>query len=92
MERACKIVKTIFLALVRFVELIVRTYVFLIHPIIFVLVSLLLAAFKGPKSKPTYEERLNEWWCLLIIGFIDKYEEFTDWLDKRLLPLEDKTE
>lgn len=90
MERASKIVKTIFLALVRFVELIVRTYVFLIHPIIFILVSLLLAAFKGPKSKPTYEERLNDWWCILIINFIDKYEELTDWLDKKLLNKEEE--
>lgn len=89
MERADKIVKTIFLALVRFVELIVRTYVFLIHPIIFVLVSLLLAAIKGPNSKPTYEERLNDWWCILIINFIDRYEEFTYWLEKKLLNLEE---
>ncbi len=90
MERADKIAKTIFLALVRFVELIVRTYVFLIHPIIFVLVSLLLAAIKGPNSKPTYEERLNDWWCILIINFIDRYEEFTYWLEKKLLNLEEE--
>lgn len=90
MERTIKIVKTIFFVLVRFVELIVRTYVFLIHPIIFVLVSLLLAAIKGPNSKPTYEERLNDWWCILIINFIDRYEEFTYWLEKKLLNLEEK--
>ena len=92
MERAGKIVKTIFLTLVRFVELIVRTYVFLIHPIIFVLVSLILATFKGSESKPTYEERLNDWWCLLIIGFIDKYEEFTEWLDGKLLNIIEDSE
>lgn len=90
MERTIKIVKTIFFVLVRFVELIVRTYVFLLHPIIFVLASLLLAAFKGPNSKPTYEERLNDWWCILIINFIDKYDEFTDWVDKKLLNLEEE--
>lgn len=90
MERTIKIVKTIFFVLVRFVDLIVRTYVFLIHPIIFVLISLLLAAFKGSNSKLTYEERLNDWWCILIINFIDKYDEFTDWLDKKLLNLEEE--
>lgn len=84
MERTIKIVKTIFFVLVRFVELIVRTYVFLIHPLIFVLVALILAAFKGPNSKPTYEERLNDWWCILIIKFIDKYDELADWIDKKL--------
>lgn len=90
MKRAGKIVKTIFLGMVRLIELIVRTYVFLLHPIIFVSVSLLLAAFKGPESKPTYEERLNDWWCILIIDFIDKYEEFTNWLDKKLLNIEEE--
>ena len=90
MDRAKRIAKTILLVLVRFIEIAIRTYVFLIHPIIFVLVSLLLAAFKGPKSKPTYEEHLNDWWCTLIINFIDKYEELTDWLDKKLLNKEEE--
>ena len=85
MERAYLIVKTTFLGIVRFVELIIRTYVFLVHPIIFVFISLILAAFKVPKSKRTYEERVNDWWYVLIIDFIDKYEEFTDWLDKKIL-------
>lgn len=84
MERTIKIVRTIFFVLVRFVELIVRTYVFLIHPLIFVFVALILAAFKGPNSKPTYDERLNDWWCVLIIKFIDKYDELADWIDEKL--------
>ena len=84
MDRAKRIAKTILLVLVRIIEITVRSYVFLIHPIIFVLVSLLLATFKGPNSKPTYEERLNDWWCILIIKFIDKYDELADWIDKKL--------
>lgn len=84
MERTIKIVKTIFFVLVRFVELIVRTYVFLIHPIIFVLVSLLLAAIKGPNSSATYEERIGDWRKCLIIDFIDWYDDIKDWVEKKL--------
>lgn len=90
MDRAIRIAKTILLVLVRFIEIVLRTYVFLIHPLIFVLVALILAAFKGPNSSATYEERLNDWWCILIINFIDKYDEFTDWVDKKLLNLEEE--
>ena len=58
MDRVKRIAKTILLVLVRIIEITVRSYVFLIHPIIFVVVALILAAFKGPDSKPTYEERI----------------------------------
>ena len=84
MDRAIRIAKTILLVLVRFIEIVLRTYVFLIHPIIFVLVSLLLAVFKGPNSKPIYEERLNDWCKCLIVDFIEQYDDVQDWVEKKL--------
>ena len=84
MERTIKIVKTIFFVLVRFVELIVRTYVFLIHPLIFVFVALILAAFKGLNSSATYEERIGDWSKCLIMDFIDWYDDKKDWVEKKL--------
>lgn len=84
MNRAKRIAKTIFLVLVRIIEITVRSYVFLIHPIIFVVVALILAAFRGPESKPTYEERIGDWCNLLIVDFIDWYDDMQDWVEEKL--------
>lgn len=84
MDRAKRIAKTILLVLVRIIELVVRTYVFLIHPIIFVVVALILAAFKGSDSKPTYEERIGDWCKCLIMDFIDWYDDVQDWVEEKL--------
>lgn len=84
MERVKRIAKTLLLVLVRTIEIIVRSYVFLIHPIIFVVMALILAAFKGPKSKPTYEERIGDWCKCLIMDFIDWYDDVQDWVEERL--------
>lgn len=84
MDRVKRIAKTILLVLVRIIEITVRSYVFLIHPLIFVVVALILAAFKGPKSKPTYEERIGDWCKCLIMDFIDWYDDVQDWVEERL--------
>ena len=84
MDRAIRIAKTILLVLVRVIEIVLRTYVFLIHPLIFVLVALILAAFKGPQSKSTYEERIGDWCKCLIVDFIDQYDDVQDWVEKKL--------
>ena len=84
MDRAKRIAKTIFLVLVRIIEIVVRAYVFLIHPLIFVLLALILAAFKGPESKFTYEERIEDWCKCLIMDFIDWYDDVQDWVEEKL--------
>ena len=84
MDRVKRIAKTILLVLVRFIEIVVRTYVFLIHPLIFVLVALILAAFKGPNSSATYEERIGDWSKCLIMDFIDWYDAVQDWVEEKL--------
>ena len=84
MDRAKRIAKTIFLVLVRIIEIVVRAYVFLIHPLIFVLLALILAAFKGPESKFTYEERIEDWCKCLIMDFIDWYDDVQAWVEERL--------
>ena len=84
MDRAIRIAKTILLVLVRFIEIVLRTYVFLIHPLIFVFVALILAAFKGPNSSATYEERISDWCKCLIVDFIDWYDDIKDWVEKKL--------
>lgn len=84
MNRAKRIAKTLLLVLVRIIEITVRAYVFLIHPIIFVVVALILATFKGSDSKPTYEERIGDWCKCLIMDFIDWYDDVQDWVEERL--------
>jgi len=84
MNRAKRIAKTILLVLVRIIEITVRSYVFLIHPLIFVIVALILAAFKGSDSKPTYEERIGDWSKCLIMNFIDWYDDVQDWVEEKL--------
>ena len=88
MDRAKRIAKTILLVLMRFIEIELRTYVFLIHPLIFVIVALvvalILAAFKGPQSKSTYEERIGDWCKCLIMDFIDWYEAVQNWVEEKL--------
>lgn len=84
MERAKRIAKTLLLVLVRIIEIAVRSYVFLLHPIIFVVVALILAAFKGSDSKPTYEERIGDWCKCLIMDFIDWYDDVQDWVEEKL--------
>lgn len=84
MDRAIRIVKTILLVLVRFIEIVLRTYVFLIHPLIFVLVALFLAAFKGPNSSATYEERIGDWCKCLIMDFITWYDAVQNWVEEKL--------
>ncbi len=84
MDRAKRIAKTLLLVLVRFIEIVLRTYVFLIHPLIFVLVALILAAFKGPNSSATYEERIGDWCKCLIVDFIDWYDDIKYWVEKKL--------
>ena len=84
MDRAKRIAKTLLLVLVRTIEITVRSYVFLIHPIIFVVVAIILAAFKGSDSKPTYEERIGDWCKCLIMDFIDRYDDVQDWVEERL--------
>ena len=83
MDRAKRIAKTLLLVLVRTIEITVRSYVFLIHPIIFVVVAIILAAFKGPNSSATYEERIGDWCKCLIMHFIEWYEEVQDWIEKK---------
>lgn len=84
MDRAIRIAKTIALVVIRAIELVVRTYVYLIHPLISTLLALPLSSFKGRKSKPTYEERVNDWCHLLIIDFIDWYDDKVEALNKML--------
>ena len=84
MDRAIRIAKTVLLVLVRFIEIVIRTYVFLIHPLIFFLVALILAAFKGPNSSATYEERIGDWCKCLIMDFIDWYDDVEDRIDQKL--------
>ena len=84
MDRVKRIAKTILLVLVRIIEITVRSYVFLIHPLIFVIVALILAAFKGSDSKPTYEERIGDWCKCLIMDFIDWYDAVQDWVEEKL--------
>ena len=84
MDRAKRIAKTLLLVLVRTIEITVRSYVFLIHPIIFVVVAIILAAFKGPNSSATYEERIGDWCKCLIMDFIDWYDDVQDWVEEKL--------
>ena len=84
MDRVIRIAKTILLVVIRIVELLVRTYVYLINPLISTLLAMLLSSFKGPTSKTTYEERVNDWCNLLIIDFIDWYDEKVEALNKML--------
>ena len=84
MDRAIRIAKTILLVLVRVIEIVLRTYVFLIHPLIFVLVALILAAFKGPNSSVTYEERIGDWCKCLIVDFIDWFNDKQELFNQKL--------
>lgn len=84
MNRAKRIAKTILLVLVRIIELVVRTYVFLIHPIISVILALILAAFTKARTGNSYEDCVNEWCHCLVIGLIDWYDEKWEWVEKKL--------
>lgn len=84
MDRAKRIAKTLFLVVVRLIEVAIRAYVFLIHPIIFLLISLLLAVFKAPNSNSTYEDRVCDWCNLLIVDLIDWYEGIRERLEEKL--------
>ena len=82
MNRVKLIAKTIFLVVVRAIEIVARTYVYLIHPLIFTIVALLLAV---PSSEETsYEERFNKWCDKLILCVIDWYDDNQEWLNNKL--------
>ena len=82
MNRVKLIAKTIFLVVVRAIEIVARTYVYLIHPLIFTIVALLLAV---PGSEETsYEERFNKWCDKLILCVIDWYDDKQEWLNNKL--------
>lgn len=84
MERITRIAKTILLVVIRIVEIVVRTYVYLINPLLCVVLALLLSVFKGKNSKPTYEERMNDWCNLLIIDFIDWFNDKQELFNQKL--------
>ena len=84
MDRAIRIAKTVALVAIRAIELVVRTYVYLINPLLCTVLALLLSVFKGENSKPTYEERVNDWCHILIIDFIDWFNDKQEILNQKL--------